>query len=106
MLNVKRWYFVDQDFLVFESTQGKKYLTLRNGVHDVKTTNRIARMCGLRKVGPLKRKGDKAYYELEVRDGKEAVQRKDVNDRGARRRRADIHIYRGVDSRLVAAYGA
>ena len=64
-----RLYFIDNDFLVHDTPKGRR-LTLRNGNTNVKTTNRIAKMCGFRKRGPLRREGGERYYELEVRNGK------------------------------------
>ena len=66
-LNVGRLYFADTNYFIHDTPTGKR-LTLRNGNKDVKTTNRITRMCGLRKDGPLRTKGDVQYYKLKERD--------------------------------------
>ena len=64
-----RWYFANQDYLVHATLHGPR-LTLRNGHKDVQVINRIAKMCGFRKAGVLKKEGDTQYYDLEVRGGK------------------------------------
>ena len=62
-----RWYFMSKDYVIHDTPMGKR-LTLRNGSRDVRETNRITKMCGLQKVGPLKVEGDVRYYKLKERD--------------------------------------
>jgi len=66
MTKDRRCLYASPDFSVMKHNEGC-IMILRNGNKDVKTTNRIAYMCGMRKVGPLRREGNLGYYILEAK---------------------------------------
>ncbi len=59
-----RCLYSSPDFLVRKYKDGA-VMFLRNGHKEVKTTNRIAKMCSMKKRGGLRQEGNVLYYELE-----------------------------------------